>query len=135
MHLPVLPMKIGKISIVVEHHNLRSSRRDVKTVQISVSCTVHYCVSDTSECSTLFQYDGVKSYWHTPYFIDLINSGAFITPDLRIPIPERFFVPSSRTHAFVPGSEKAVVTVVGGSLVPFMSLCCLHCLCLLSVAR
>ena len=59
------------------------------------------------------QFDGVTSYWHTPYFIDLINSGSVILPDLDIPVPERFVEPSVRHHLYVPGSERGVVSVVG----------------------
>lgn len=39
-------------------------------------------------------YDGVTNYYHTPYLLDLINSGSQIIPDFHINVTERFFHPS-----------------------------------------
>ena len=60
-----------------------------------------------------FQYDGVTNNLQTPYFIDLINSGSLVLPDLEIPVPERFVKPEERQHLYVPGSPVATVGIVG----------------------
>ena len=57
--------------------------------------------------------DGVTNAYHTPALIDLVNKGAVIVPDLWIPVPERFIYPGQREHLYVPGSQKATVTVSG----------------------
>ena len=61
------------------------------------------------------QYDGVTNYLHTPFLIDLINSGSLVLPDLEVPVPERFVKPQERQHLYVPGSPEAYVGVVGKS--------------------
>ena len=61
-----------------------------------------------------FQYNGVENMFHTPYLIDLINSGSQTIPDLDIAVPERFIIPERREHLYVPGSAKSVVSLVGG---------------------
>ena len=66
----------------------------------------------------------MTSYWHTPYFIDLINSGSIIMPDLDIPVPERFVDPGTRQHLYVPGSEQATVSVVGTSVLLAVCMVC-----------
>ena len=59
------------------------------------------------------QMDGVTNTYHTPYLIDLVNKGSVLIPDLWIPVPERFLLPEQREHLFVPGSQKATVSLVG----------------------
>ena len=61
----------------------------------------------------ILQYDGVTNFLHTPYFIDLINSGSLVLPDLEIPVPEQFVKPEQRQHLYVPGSQIADVGIVG----------------------
>ena len=51
--------------------------------------------------------------YHTPYLVDLVSRGSLVIPDLDIPVPERFINPGQREHLYVPGSEKATVSVVG----------------------
>ena len=63
------------------------------------------------------QYDGVTNYLHTPYFVDLINSGSMVLPDLEIPVDERFVKPEERKHLYVPGSPDAKVGIVGKLIV------------------
>lgn len=76
-----------------------------------------YNKSQYSKYAILFdivlQYDGVTNYLHTPFFIDLINSGSLVLPDLEIPVPERFVKPEERQHLYVPGSPEAYVGLVG----------------------
>ncbi len=57
--------------------------------------------------------EGVRNEWHTPYLVDLIHSGSLLIPDLDIIVPERFIDPGERKHLYVPGSEKAVLSIVG----------------------
>ena len=59
------------------------------------------------------QYDGVTNIYHTPFLIDLINSGSMTHPDLKIVIPERFVNPGERHHLYVPGSGKAILSIIG----------------------
>jgi len=68
--------------------------------------------------SCILQYDGITNIYHTPFLIDLINSGSMTHPDLRIAVPERFVNPGERHHLYVPGSGKAFVSIVGWFLVP-----------------
>ena len=51
--------------------------------------------------------------YHTPYFIDLVNKGSQLIPDLFIPVPEMFKMPEEFRHRYVPGSQEAYATVVG----------------------
>lgn len=79
-------------------------------------------------CPLSFQYDGVTNYLHTPFLIDLINSGSLVLPDLEVPVPERFVKPQERQHLYVPGSPKAHVGIVGQFLflLPYgLSICLL----------
>ena len=55
----------------------------------------------------------MTNHLHTPYFIDLINSGTLTLHDLEIPVPERFVKPEERKHLYVPGSPNATVGIVG----------------------
>ena len=57
--------------------------------------------------------EGVINFYHTPYLIDLVNQGAAVLPDLQIPVPERFIRPEANYHLFVPGSPKAIVSIIG----------------------
>ena len=57
--------------------------------------------------------DGITNRYHTPFLVDLVNKGSSLIPDFWIPVPERFFVPGVREHAYVPGSQKATINVAG----------------------
>ena len=61
----------------------------------------------------MFQMDGVTVFYHTTYFIDLINHGALVLPNLDIPIREMFVHPDNAYHFYVPGSAQATVSLVG----------------------
>ena len=68
-----------------------------------LTCSVIFCV----------QYDGVTNYYNTPYLVDLINQGSLIVPDFDIIVPEQFIYPEQREHSYVPGSPKAVLSIIG----------------------
>lgn len=72
------------------------------------------------------QYDGVIGrYRHTPYLVDLVNSGSLIPPDLKINISERFVDPGARDLLYIPYSGHAVLNVYG----LFISPCILSAAC------
>jgi len=98
MQIPVLPVTDGCISVTISADTILY--RDTETLTV---CT---------------KYDGVTNYLHTPYFIDLINSGTLTLHDLEIPVPERFVEPEQRRHLYVPGSQKATVGIVGDVIGP-----------------
>jgi len=78
------------------------------------------------------KYDGVVGrYQHTPYLVDLVNTGSVIIPDLKINISERFFDPGKRDLLYIPYSGVAKLYVFGKqtwsmSNSIFLSIC-LHC--------
>ena len=57
--------------------------------------------------------DGVESMSHTPFFIDLINSGSMLNPSLEITTEEQFRHPENNFNWYVPGSPKAILTLSG----------------------
>lgn len=60
------------------------------------------------------QYDGVVGrYRHTPYLLDLVNTGSLIPPDLKINISERFVDPGARDLLYIPYSGHAELYVYG----------------------
>jgi len=60
------------------------------------------------------KFDGVVGrYRHTPYLVDLVNTGSVIIPDLKINISERFFDPGSRDLLYIPYSGVAKLHVFG----------------------
>ena len=46
------------------------------------------------------EYDGVTNFYHTPYLLDLINSGSQIIPHFQINVTERFFRPGMETSMY-----------------------------------
>ena len=50
---------------------------------------------------------------HTPFVVDLVNSGSLLIPDLKINISERFVDPGSRKLLYIPYSNKATLYVYG----------------------
>ena len=62
----------------------------------------------------VLKYDGVVGrYRHTPYLVDLVNTGSLIIPDLKINISERFFDPGKRDLLYIPYSGVAKLHVFG----------------------
>ena len=60
------------------------------------------------------QYDCVIGrIRHTPYLIDLVNSGSLIIPDLKVNISERFVDPGARDLLYIPYSNKATLYAYG----------------------
>lgn len=60
------------------------------------------------------KYDGVIGrYKHTPYLVDLVNTGSVMIPDLKINISERFFDPGKRDLLYIPYSGVAKLHVFG----------------------
>ena len=60
------------------------------------------------------KYDGVVGrYRHTPYLVDLVNTGSVIIPDLKINISERFYDPGARDLLYIPYSGVAKLHVFG----------------------
>jgi hypothetical protein len=55
----------------------------------------------------------VTNWFNAPYLIDLINSGQLQIPPFDIPVDQRFIYPEQRMHLYVPGSQKAVLNVIG----------------------
>ena len=48
---------------------------------------------DSVERKIHVKFDGVTNYYHTPYLLDLINSGSQIIPAFQVNVTERFFYP------------------------------------------
>ena len=65
-----------------------------------------------------YQYNGVTNYYHTPYFIDLINQGSVLVPDFDIPVPEQFVVSRRPWHLYVAGSGNIQLGLVGENRSP-----------------
>lgn len=62
----------------------------------------------------VLQYDGVVGrIRHTPYLVDLVNSGSLIIPDLKVNISERFVNPGARDLLYIPHSNEATLYVYG----------------------
>lgn len=60
------------------------------------------------------QYDGVIGrVRHTPYLVDLVNTGSLIIPDLKVNISERFVDPGARDLYYIPYSNEATLYVYG----------------------
>ena len=57
--------------------------------------------------------NGVKTVYHTPYFINLVSQGSVLVPALEVPVPEMFYHPERREHLYVPGSATCQVSLVG----------------------
>jgi len=82
---------------------------------------------DHYECSSVIlfciKYDGVVGrYKHTPYLVDLVNTGSVIIPDLKINISERFFDPGARDLLYIPHSGVAKLHVFGN-----LNVLCVFC--------
>jgi len=66
------------------------------------------------------KFDGVIGrYRHTPYLVDLVNTGSVIIPDLKINISERFFDPGARDLLYIPHSGVAKLHVFGKIFIYF----------------
>ena len=60
-----------------------------------------------------WQYNGITNYFHTPFFVDLVNKGSAVIPDFQIPSTERFVDPNKRKLLYVPGSPTSTLSIVG----------------------
>ena len=79
------------------------------------------------------KYDGVVGrYRHTPYLVDLVNTGSVIIPDLKINISERFYDPGARDLLYIPYSGVAELHVFGNLNTLYM-ICYVECTCLLLI--
>ncbi|ELT94901.1 hypothetical protein CAPTEDRAFT_205407 [Capitella teleta] len=125
---------------IVSSYNPRTLRGDIQTmvylekgsvteIHIPIIPVVDGCITirlvantfiygDKEEMELCTKYDGVTNFLHTPYVIDLINSGSLVLPDLEIPVPERFVKPQERQHLYVPGSPECHVGIVGDIVGP-----------------
>lgn len=57
--------------------------------------------------------NGVTNYYHTASFLDLTSSSTLFVNNFKIIVPQKFTIPERRLHRFVPGSQKATLSVVG----------------------
>ena len=57
--------------------------------------------------------DGIRNFWHTPYYVDLVNKGSMATPDFGIAVDPNFKHPDEFRHRFVPDSPEGYVGMVG----------------------
>ena len=48
---------------------------------------------DSFEKTVHVKFDGVTNYYHTPYLMDIVNSGSKIAPAFQVNVTERFFYP------------------------------------------
>lgn len=101
IYMPVLPIKWGTtINVTISATSFMGEDRVVKPLQII--------------------YDGVTNWFNAPYLIDLINSGQLQIPPFDIPVDQRFIYPEQRMHLYVPGSQKAVLNVIGDAMGPML---------------
>ncbi|ELT90449.1 hypothetical protein CAPTEDRAFT_197470 [Capitella teleta] len=93
VHFPILPIKMKSFKLTIEGHSFVNSMTLSKTITVT--------------------WDGVPNTRHTPFLVDLVNSGSQVMPFLQIPIPQRFVDPGMRQHRYVPGSCKVKVSIIG----------------------
>jgi len=74
---------------------------------------------DREEIPIKVVYDGVIGrVRHTPYLVDLVNTGSLIIPDLKVNISERFVDPGARDLYYIPYSNQATLYVYGDMVSP-----------------
>jgi hypothetical protein len=74
---------------------------------------------DYEEVPIEISYDGVIGrYRHTPYLVDLVNTGSLIIPDLKVNISQRFVDPGVRDLLYIPYSGTATLHVYGDLVSP-----------------
>lgn len=98
--IPIVPV-IASGEILVRISTYSSQRIDHEEVPIKVV------------------YDGVVGrVRHTPYLVDLVNTGSLIIPDLKVNISERFVDPGARDLYYIPYSNDATLYVYGDMVSP-----------------
>ncbi|OAF66568.1 hypothetical protein A3Q56_05710, partial [Intoshia linei] len=84
-------------------------------VKIVSDCVVN---RDIENIEIKVRQEGVTSHDHATYLIDLVNQGSVVIPEFEIPIPEIYWRPDINYNLYVPGSEKAVVSIFGDVVSP-----------------
>ena len=125
IHFPILPVVRATFTVTVYADSIVRRQSASKSVTVAVGISeislILYISKEIHKCCDIVisafpavaQYDGITNYYHTPYLIDLVNSGSVYIPHLYIPVPARFTMPGQREHLYVPGSGKCTVSLAG----------------------
>jgi len=112
----MLPIKGGGTNVYLLMPIVSTLEKGSFTVRISSFSSQR---EDYEEVPIDITYDGVVGrYRHTPYLVDLVNSGSLIPPDLKINISERFVDPGARDLLYIPYSGHATLNVYGDLVSP-----------------
>ena len=121
IHFPVLPTKLGRVTINMRADTSVASESVSKTITVTVLCCNNAAGDIFRVRCLILQMDGIRNTYHTTFFIDLVNKGSSLIPDFSIPIPERFYLPQQRERLYVPGSQSAALSIAGDVLGPVFS--------------
>ncbi|ELT87097.1 hypothetical protein CAPTEDRAFT_227765 [Capitella teleta] len=116
VYFPVLPLASSVVTVVISATSFMGQDVVRKKIEIKVNayCEISNRILTNVACQSL----GVTNFYNTPYLLDLINQGSKVIPDFDIVVPERFIKPQQRFHLYVPGSERAILSVVGDVVGP-----------------
>uniref|UniRef100_A0A095AXW1 CD109 antigen n=1 Tax=Schistosoma haematobium TaxID=6185 RepID=A0A095AXW1_SCHHA len=75
-------------------------------------CAYSFIGSNCETHTIYVRMNGVTNYYHTASFLDLTSSSTLFVNNFKIIVPQKFTIPERRLHRFVPGSQKAILSVV-----------------------
>ncbi|CAI2733480.1 unnamed protein product [Schistosoma spindalis] len=101
IYMPVLPKLPGNTSFTICAYSFIASNCETHTIYVRMN--------------------GVTNYYHTASFLDLTSSSTLFVNNFKIIVPQKFTIPERRLHRFVPGSQKAILSVVGDFIGPALS--------------
>jgi hypothetical protein len=112
----MLPIKGGQVATYLMMPIVSTLTEGSFTVRLSAYSSQR---EDYEEVPFDITYDGVIGrYRHTPYLVDLVNTGSLIIPDLKINISQRFYYPGARDLLYIPYSGKSTLYVYGDMVSP-----------------
>ncbi|CAH8639377.1 unnamed protein product [Heterobilharzia americana] len=101
IYMPISPKLPGNTSFTICAYSFIGSNCETHTIHVRMN--------------------GVTNYFHTASFLDLTSSSTLFVNNFKIIVPQKFTIPERRLHRFVPGSQKAILSVVGDFIGPALS--------------